>query len=96
MFPMRIIFLHGWTSVTGGFKPTFFKEHGHTVFKLKLPEGVVQIAKEEFDKHKPHGVVGSSQSGAVAMNIKSGDTRLVLLCPTWNQWGRRGRSSPAR
>ena len=23
----------------------------------------------------------------MAMNIKSGDARLVLLCPAWNQWG---------
>src|SRR5208337_965334 len=87
MFPMRILFLHGWTSVTGGVKPTFLKDHGHTVFNPKLPEEAVQIAQEEFDKHKPHVVVGSSRGGAVAMNIKSGDARLVLLCPAWNQWG---------
>jgi hypothetical protein len=87
MFPMRILFLYGWTSVTGGVKPTFLKDHGHTVFNPKLPEEAVQIAQDEFDKHKPHVVVGSSRGGAVAMNIKSGDTRLVLLCPTWNQWG---------
>ena len=84
---MRILFLYGWTSVTGGVKPTFLKDHGHTVFNPKLPEEAVQIAQEEFDKHKPHVVVGSSQGGAVAMNIKSGNVRLVLLCPAWNQWG---------
>ncbi|MGZ3472467.1 MAG: alpha/beta hydrolase [Isosphaeraceae bacterium] len=84
---MRILFLHGWTSVTGGVKPTFLKDHGHTVFIPKLPEEGVQIAQEEFDKHKPHVVVGSRRGGAVAMNIKSGDARLVLLCPAWNQWG---------
>ena len=87
MFPMRILFLHGWTSVTGGVKPTFLKDHGHTVFNPKLPEEAVQIAQDEFDKHQPHVVVGSSRGGAVAMNIKSGDARLVLLCPAWNQWG---------
>ena len=68
---MRILFLHGWTSVTGGVKPTFLKDHGHTVFNPKLPEEAVQIAQDEFDKHKPHVVVGSSRGGAVAMNIKS-------------------------
>jgi len=87
MFPMRILFLQGWTSVTGGVKPTFLKDHGHTVFNPKLAEEAVQIAQDEFDKHKPHVVVGSSRGGAVAMNIKSGDARLVLLCPAWNQWG---------
>jgi hypothetical protein len=87
MFPMRILFLHGWTSVTGGVKPTFLKDHGHTVFNPKLPEEAVQIAQEEFDKHKPHVVVGSRRGGPVAMNIKSGDARLVVLRPSWNQWG---------
>ncbi len=85
MFPMRILFLHGWTSDTGGVKPTFLKDHGHTVFIPTLPEEGVQIAQEEFDKHKPHVVVGSRRGGAVAMNIKSGDARLVVLCPSWNQ-----------
>jgi len=87
MFPMRILFLHGWTSVAGGVKPTFLKDHGHTVFNPKLPEEAVQIAQEEFDKHKPHVVVGSSRGGAVAMNIKRSAARLVLLCPVWTQWG---------
>src|SRR5208283_3520574 len=59
----------GWTSVTGGVKPTFLKDHGHTVFNPKLAEEAVQIAQDEFDKHKPHVVVGSSRGGAVAMNI---------------------------
>ena len=91
---MRILFLHGWTSVTGGVKPTFLKDHGHTVFNPKLPEEAVQIAQDEFDEHKPHVVVGSSWGGAVAMNIKSGDARLFLLCPTWNQWGSARKAKP--
>jgi len=28
---MRILFLHGWHSVPGGVKPTYLKDHGHTV-----------------------------------------------------------------
>ena len=32
-------------------------------------------------------VVGSSRGGAVAMNIDSGDTPIVLLCPAWKTWG---------
>jgi hypothetical protein len=88
---MRILFLHGWTSVPGGVKPTFLKDHGHTVFNPKLPdedfEEAVRIAQEEFDKHQPQVVAGSSRGGAVAMNIRSGDARLVLLCPAWKRWG---------
>ena len=48
---------------------------------------LLRLPKSEFDKHQPQVVVGSSRSGAVAMNIKSGDARLVLLCPAWKNWG---------
>jgi len=47
----------------------------------------VRIAQAEFDKHRPQVVVGSSRGGAVAMNISSGNARLVLLCPAWKKWG---------
>ena len=43
--------------------------------------------RSEFDKHQPQVVVGSSRGGAVAMNINSGDAKLVLLCPAWRNWG---------
>ena len=91
---MKILFLHGWHSVPGGVKPTFLKDHGHEVINPKLPTKTSRpskIAQAEFDKHQPHVVVGSSRGGAVAMNIKSGDARLVLLCPAWKKWGRRRR-----
>jgi uncharacterized protein len=88
---MRILFLHGWQSVTGGVKPTFLAQHGHEVINPKLPDEdfteAVRIAQEEFDKHPPQVVVGSSRGGAVAMNINSGSARLVLLCPAWKKWG---------
>ena len=80
---MKIIFLHGWQSVPGGVKPTFLAKHGHEVFNPKLPDEdfaeAVMIAQEEFDKHQPDVVVGSSRGGAVAMNIDSGPAKLVLL-----------------
>src|ERR1700683_1721898 len=88
---MKILFLHGWQSVPGGVKPTFLAQHGHIVINPKLPDEdfteAVKIAQEEFDKHQPQVVVGSSRGGAVAMNISSGDARLVLLCPAWKKWG---------
>ena len=88
---MKVLFLHGWQSVPGGVKPTFLAQHGHKVVNPKLPDEdfneAVQIAQEEFDKHQPQVVVGSSMGGAVAMNIKIGDARLVLLCPAWKKWG---------
>jgi hypothetical protein len=85
-----ILFLHGWQSVPGGVKPNL-AQHGHEVINPKLPdddfEEAVRIAQEEFDRHQPQVVVGSSRGGAVAMNIKSGVVRLVLLCPAWKNWG---------
>jgi hypothetical protein len=62
---MRILFLHGWQSVTGGVKPTYLAQHGHEVINPKLPdkdfEEAVRIAQAEFDKHQPDVVVGSSR-----------------------------------
>ena len=88
---MKILFLHGWQSIPGGVKPTFLAQHGHEVINPKLPDDdfteAVRIAQAEFDKHQPDVVVGASRGGAVAMNINSGDARLVLLCPAWKKWG---------
>ena len=87
---MKVLFLHGWTSVPGGVKPTCLKSHGHEVFNPALPDddfdAAVRIAQAEFDRNQPDVVVGSSRGGAVAMNIDSGDTPLVLRCPAWKTW----------
>ena len=88
---MKILFLHGWHSVPGGVKPTYLKEHGHEVINPALDDddfaAAVRVAQDAFDQHQPQVVVGSSRGGAVAMNINSGDAKLVLLCPAWKNWG---------
>jgi Alpha/beta hydrolase family len=88
---MEVLFLHGWQSVPGGVKPTFLARHGHEVINPKLPDEdfneAVRIAQAEFDKHQPAVVVGSSRGAAVAMNLDSGEARLVLLCPAWKKHG---------
>jgi hypothetical protein len=88
---MTILFLHGWQSTPGGVKPTYLKSHSHEVLNPSLPDDdfdeAVRIVQEEFDRHHPDVVVGSSRGGAVAMNIRSGETPLVLLCPAWKRWG---------
>jgi hypothetical protein len=88
---MKILFLHGWTSVPGGVKPTYLAQQGHEVLNPALPDedftAAAEIAQAEFDKHRPDVVVGSSRGGAVAMNLDTGDTPLVLLCPAWKRWG---------
>ncbi len=89
---MTILYLRGWLSVPGGVKPTYFAQHDHTVINPNLPDedfdASVLIAQAEFDQHRPNVVVGSSRGGAVAMNIKCGETPLVLLCPAWKKWGK--------
>ncbi|MEX1028157.1 MAG: alpha/beta hydrolase [Candidatus Paceibacterota bacterium] len=88
---MIILYLHGWHSAPGGVKPTYLKSHGHSVINPTLHEddfdAAVRTAQAQHDEHEPDVVVGSSRGGAVAMNIESKDTPLVLLCPAWKNWG---------
>jgi GNAT superfamily N-acetyltransferase len=95
---MKILFLHGWTSVVGGRKPTFLIKHGHEVINPALPdedfEESVRIAEAEYDEHQPDVIVGSSRGGAVAVNMDSGTTPLVLLCPAWKNWGSATKLKP--
>lgn len=83
--------MHGWHSVPGGVKPTYLQDHGYEVINPILDDDdfdvAIATAQAEFDKHKPHVVVGSSRGGAVAMNINTCNTKLVLLCPAWKKWG---------
>ena len=88
---MKVLFLHGWHSVPGGVKPTYFTQHGHNVINPALSDedfnAAVRRAQTEFDEHRPDVIVGSSRGGAIAMAIKSGRVPLVLLCPAWKRWG---------
>jgi hypothetical protein len=95
---MFILYLHGWQSTPGGIKPTYLKDHGHTVLNPKLPDDdfdeAVWIAQAEFDRQLPDIVVGSSRGAAVAMNINSANSPLVLLCPAWKRWGKATTVKP--
>jgi hypothetical protein len=67
------------------------KEAGHEVLNPFLNDddfdAALRTAQAECNQHQPDVVVGSSRGGPVAMNIKSGNTPLVLLCPAWKNWG---------
>ncbi|WP_164103728.1 alpha/beta fold hydrolase [Candidatus Laterigemmans baculatus] len=88
---MKILFLHGWQSIVGGVKPTFLTQAGHEVLNPALSDedwdAAIRTAQAAYDRHQPDVIVGSSRGGAVAMNIQSGNTPLVLLCPAWKRWG---------
>lgn len=88
---MKVLFLHGWHSVPGGVKPSYLKDHGHEVINPHLDddefEAAIRTAQAAYDQHLPEVIVGSSRGGAVALNIDSGETSLVLLCPAWKNWG---------
>ena len=88
---MTLLFLHDRTSFPGGVKPTYLARHGYVVVNARLPdpdfEAAVRFAQSEFVRYRPGVVIGSGRAGAVAMNIESGEARLVLLAPAWKTWG---------
>jgi hypothetical protein len=86
---MKFLFLYGWHSVPGGVKPSYLIQHGHEVINPALDDDfdtAVRTAQAEHDRHRPDAIVGSSHGGAVAMNLNSGSTPLVHLCPAWRRW----------
>src|SRR5262245_6547972 len=54
---VKVLFLHGWHSVPGGVKPTYFIRHGHEVINPPLSDddfdAAVRLAQAEFDDHRP-------------------------------------------
>lgn len=86
----KILFLHGWLS-TGESKTFFLKCLGFDVSTPVLSnwlfQDAVKNAQDTFDRFNPDLVVGSSRGGAVALNINSGNTPLILLAPAWKHFG---------
>lgn len=89
---MKILFLHGYGSDPNGIRPTFLKQSGHDVDHPALADDdfprSLSIAQQAFDQGQLDVVVGSSRGGAVALNIDTGETPLVLIAPAWQNWGK--------
>lgn len=87
----KILYLHGWRSVPGGVKPSHLVKRGHTVINPALDDDnfdlAVAVAQANYDRHRPDVIVGASRGGAVALNLRTALTPLVLLCPAWKNWG---------
>lgn len=87
----KILFLHGWSS-DGGMKTAFMRSLGYDVLNPNLSDWffsrAVAQAQEALDNFKPGVIVGSSRGGAVAMNMDSAETPLILLGPAWKRWGK--------
>lgn len=49
----------------------------------------IKLLRRRKAEYRPmiRWVIGSSRGGAVALNINSGEAKLVLLCPAWKNWG---------
>lgn len=87
---MKVLLLHGWFS-TGDVKHGALLNMGHDVIKPSLNNFIfssaVKAAQNAFDQYNPDVIVGSSRGGAVALNMKSGNTPLLLIAPAWKYFG---------
>ena len=77
---MTIIFLHGWTSSPGGRKPTYLKDHGHTVLNPALPDNDLDAAvritqAEEENRHSDGRGLETGDRWGVAGTRKAGRAR---------------------
>ncbi len=94
MSKAKVLFLHGLSS-DGSVKSGFLRSLGYDVLTPKLSDWffatAVAQAQAAYDSFQPNVIVGSSRGGAVAMNMESGETSLILLAPAWRRWGKVDR-----
>jgi hypothetical protein len=95
---MKILYLHGLGAKPGGFKPTFLSQQGFELINPALGDedfpASVAIAQQAFDAQPVEVVVGSSRGGAVAMQLRLGNTPLVLIAPAWRRCGSANQVGP--
>jgi len=87
---MKILFLHGLESSTGGRKPTSLSDAGHEVIEPALSKNdwseSVNAAIDAYNEHSPDVVVGSSRGGAVAMAANLPAKKMILIAPAWKKY----------
>jgi len=81
---MKVLLLHGWFS-TGETKHSSLVSMGHEVIKPSLNNiffsSAVQEAQKAYNECNPDVIVGSSRGGAVALNMQTGNTPMLLIAP---------------
>jgi hypothetical protein len=86
----KILFLHGLFGQYSS-KPEFLRSLGYSVDNPILSdwsfEDSINTAQDYYNKNRPDLIIGSSRGGAVAMNIDSKETPLLLLAPAWCYFG---------
>jgi len=87
---MKILFLHGLESSTGGQKPRTISRAGYEVIEPSLPadswSDSVNAAQEAYDEEQPDIVVGSSRGAAVAMAANLPARKMILIAPAWKKY----------
>jgi hypothetical protein len=93
-----VLFLHGLEGKPGGTKARVLAARGCRVVSPALPaDDFAQsgaLAQAAFDEHRPDVVVGSSRGGAVALSLRTGDAKVVLLCPAWRRFAPEAVAPP--
>lgn len=88
----KVLFLHGWSSLGVSPKVSFMTSLGYDVLTPSLSDWffsrAVRQAQAAYDLFEPDVIVGSSRGGAVALNMDSGETPMILLAPAWKRWGK--------
>lgn len=86
-----ILFLHGWFS-SGESKTNFLRFLGYHVLKPDLNNYLFFVARHQaqkiYDQTQPDLIVGSSRGAAIALNINSKQTPMILLSPPWRHFGK--------
>lgn len=87
----RVLFLLGEGRSPTDPKPSVLRDNGFFVIAPELPKNdfraAVGVAELALNQYGADIIVGDSRGGAVALNMNSGNTPLVLVSPAWKKWG---------
>lgn len=95
MHKNKILFLHGMFGQNSK-KPSFLKSLGYEVFSPVLEDWNYKkaeiTAQKTYLEFKPDLVVGSSRGAAIAINIDTEESPLLLLSPAWFYFGKKDKT----